>query len=90
VVDPPDQRSLESMSPARRRACLDLRRSPWRSPIAIRRSGEGKEVWKRGGDGGSGKNIPATQKSTKVSTNEDTKLGRFLQVISGSIVFSGS
>ncbi|KAI3795006.1 hypothetical protein L1987_37649 [Smallanthus sonchifolius] len=31
--------SVASMRPAIRRACLDLWRSPWRSPMAIRRSG---------------------------------------------------
>lgn len=46
-------------------------------------------VWEKGGDGGSGKKIPATVKSTKVSMNDDMMFGRFLQVSSEFIILGG-
>lgn len=77
------------MRPARRRACLDFSRSPWRSPMATRRRGDGRRVGNSGatadGDGGSGgggggrRKRPLTEKSTKVSTKDDTRLGMSLQ-----------
>lgn len=69
------------MTPARRSACFDFSRSPWRSPTAIRRCGEGRRVGSGGGGdvGGEGRKRPLTEKSTKVSTNEDRRLGTCLQ-----------
>jgi len=68
------------MRPARRKACLDFSRSPWRSPTATRRGGEGRRVGRGGGDGGGGgRKRPLTEKSTKVSTNDDKRLGMSLQ-----------
>ncbi|MCI29966.1 hypothetical protein A2U01_0051175, partial [Trifolium medium] len=61
-----------------RRASFVFLRSPWRSPMAIRRCGEGRRVGSGGGgdDGGGGRKIPPlTEKSTNVSTNEDRRLG---------------
>lgn len=66
--------------PARCSACLVLLKSPWRSPIAIRRGDEGRRV---GGldvivGSGGGRKRPLTEKSTKVSTKEDRRLGMSL------------
>jgi hypothetical protein len=72
--------------PARRSAERDLGRSPWRSPMATSRDGEGRKVVGVFGRGGSeeengkvGKKMPDTAKSTNASAKEDTAAGRSLQ-----------
>lgn len=91
MVDPPIHLSEPSIRLASLNACLDFSRSPWRSPIATRRSGgvgyrvrkgacEGgdssEESPQSGGQGSSGKKRPPlTEKSTKASTKEERNLG---------------
>jgi hypothetical protein len=72
--------------PTRRSAERDLGRSPWRSPMATSRDGEGRKVvgvFGRGGseeeDGKVGKKMPDTTKSTNASAKADTAAGRSLQ-----------
>lgn len=69
------------MRPAMRRASFDFLRSPWRSPMAMRRCGEGRRVGSGGGgdDGGGRRKKPLTEKSTNVSMNEEKRLGICLQ-----------
>lgn len=76
MAEPPIQLSEGSMRPASRRACLDFWRSPWRSPMAMRRSGDGYVVCNAGlglGLGFGGKKRPLTVKSTKVSMKEERR-----------------
>ena len=66
--------------PARRSAESDLGRSPWRSLMATRRDGDGRNVVGDVGAGGAeeevGKKMPDTAKSTKASAKADTAAGR--------------